>query len=84
MSLLHFTLLYLTHYSRTSRFLDNHCDHFPSEFYIIFDFDKNSLCIFNLVIDKIAEQDEARDTENPPNNVMISKPCFMTNKRSLQ
>lgn len=55
MSLLHFTLLYLSHYSRTSRFLSNHCDHFPSEFYIIFDFVKNSLYIFNSVIDKVVE-----------------------------
>lgn len=84
MSLLHFTLLYLSHYSRTSRFLSNHCDHFPSEFYIIFDFVKNSLCIFNSVIDKVVEQDESIDTANPANNVMISKPCFMTNKYPLQ
>lgn len=87
-SLLHFfVLLCLVHCSWISRSLSmllQQSDRFPSEFPIIFDFDKNAFCIFNSVVDKMVEQDEVRDMESPPDNGIISNPCLTTNKGAFR
>lgn len=46
-------------------------------------FNKKTFCVCNRATDKTAEHNEARDTHSPPDNLIISKPCSVTNKCTL-
>lgn len=65
--------------SRFVGVLISHRSGFPSGLLAVMDF----LTRKPFVAEKIAEENEARDMHSPPDNLIISQPCSVTNKYTL-